>query len=44
MMKLFVDDRRTPPKTGFECADDYDGAVFLIRYMDFEFATLDYDL
>ncbi|MGN0598848.1 MAG: cyclic-phosphate processing receiver domain-containing protein [Oscillospiraceae bacterium] len=43
-MKLFVDDRRTPPEKGFECAVDYEGAVFLIRYMDFEFATLDYDL
>lgn len=43
-MKLFVDDARTPPAHGFECAEDYEGAVFLIRYMTFEFATLDYDL
>lgn len=41
-MKLFVDDERTPPEHGFECAEDYDGAIFLIRYMDFDFATLDY--
>lgn len=43
-MKLFVDDARTPPEKGFECAEDYDGAVFLLRYMDFDFVTLDYDL
>lgn len=43
-MKLFVDDARTPPAHGFECAEDYEGAIFLIKYMTFEFATLDYDL
>lgn len=43
-MKLFVDDYRTPPAQGFECAEDYEGAVFLIKYMTFEFVTLDYDL
>ncbi len=43
-MKLFVDDTRTPPAKGFECAEDYDGAVFLLKYMDFEFVTLDYSL
>lgn len=43
-MKLFVDDARTPPERGFECAEDYDGAVFLLRYMDFDFVTLDYSL
>lgn len=43
-MKLFVDDERTPPEHGFECAEDYDGAIFLLRYMDFDFVTLDYCL
>lgn len=43
-MKLFVDDNRTPPSKGFECAEDYEGAVFLLTYMNFDFVTLDYDL
>lgn len=43
-MKLFVDDRRNPPAHSFECAEDYEGAIFLLRYMSFDFATLDYDL
>lgn len=43
-MKLFVDDTRKPPERGFECAEDYDGAVFFLRYLEFEFVTLDYSL
>lgn len=43
-MKLFVDDIRKPPERGFECAEDYDGAVFFLRYLEFEFVTLDYSL
>ena len=43
-MKLFVDDKRTPPNKGFECAEDYESAVFLLKYIDFDFVTLDYDL
>lgn len=42
-MKLFVDDRREQPK-GFNCAVDYDSAVMLLRLLDFNFVTLDYDL
>ena len=43
-MKLFVDDTRTPPASGFDCAEDYDGAIFLLKYLDYEFVTLDYSL
>lgn len=43
-MKLFVDDTRTPPAAGFDCAEDYDGAIFLLKYLDYEFVTLDYSL
>lgn len=43
-VKLFVDDSRTPPAHGFECAEDYEGAIFLLKYMTFDFITLDYDL
>ena len=43
-MKLFVDDRRTPPVTGFECVTDYHSAVTLLKFLSFDFITLDYDL
>lgn len=43
-MKLFVDDLRTPPKSGFQCAKDFDGAVLLLKLLKFDFVTLDYDL
>lgn len=42
-MKLFVDDKREMPK-GFNCAVDYNGAVSLLRLLDFDFVTLDYNL
>ena len=43
-MKLFVDDARTSTERDYECAEDYEGAILLLRYMDIEFATLDYSL
>ena len=42
-MKLFVDDKREPPK-GYNCAIDYDGAISLIRLLDFNFVSLDFNL
>lgn len=46
-MKLFLDDRRTPPKdAGFISADDYAGFLALLdKYRDcLEVVSLDYDL
>ena len=42
--KLFVDDTRTPPENGFDCAEDYDGAVFMLQFFEYDFVTLDYSL
>lgn len=42
--KLFVDDTRTPPERGFDCAEDYDGAVTLLKFFKYDFITLDYSL
>lgn len=42
-MKLFVDDKREQPK-GYNCAEDYEGAISLLKLLSFDFITLDYDL
>lgn len=43
-MKMFLDDSREFPKTGYECVRDTESAKMLLRIMQFEFITLDYDL
>ena len=46
-MKLFLDDRRTPPRgEGYKSADDYAGFLALLdKYRDcLEEVSLDYDL
>lgn len=43
-MKLFVDDTRPFPASGFECCRDADTAIHLLSVMDFDFVSLDYSL
>jgi len=43
-MKLFVDDNRDFPKSGFECCRDAETAILLLSIMDFDFLDLDYHL
>ena len=43
-MNLYVDDRRDPPRVGYECARDVEGAKFLLSLMPFETVSLDYNL
>lgn len=43
-MKLFLDDTREFPKSGYECVRDAASAKLLLSIMEFEFITLDYSL
>ena len=43
-MKLFVDDKRAFPKSGYECCRDVETAKFLISMISFDEVSLDYDL
>lgn len=44
MHRLFVDDTREFPKSGYECCRDADTAMVLLSIMEFEHISLDYDL
>ena len=43
-MRLFLDDTREFPQSGYECCRDSKTAIILLSIMDFEFITLDYSL
>ncbi|MBO5747297.1 MAG: hypothetical protein J6S13_09475 [Clostridia bacterium] len=43
-MRLFVDDTRTFPKSGYQCCRDSKTAIAFLSFMKFEFITLDYSL
>ena len=43
-MRLFVDDTREFPKTGYNCCRDADTAILLLSIMRFEHISLDYSL
>lgn len=43
-MKLFLDDSRTFPESGFECCRDAKTAMLLLSVMKFDFISLDYSL
>lgn len=44
MKKLFVDDMRPFPKSGYTCAGDYYEATRILARSDFDFASFDYHL
>lgn len=44
-MKLFIDDlRKNPDKESFNEARTYEEAIFMLKYIKFDFITTDYDL
>lgn len=43
-MKLFLDDSRDFPETGFECCRDAKTAMLFLSVMKFDFISLDYSL
>lgn len=43
-MKLFLDDIREFPESGYQCVRDAKTAKMLLGIMKFDFVTLDYDL
>lgn len=43
-MRLFVDDTREFPKSGYECVRDAQSAIQLLSVLKFEHISLDYDL
>ncbi len=43
-MKLFVDDTRKYPTGGYNCCRSAEQAKQLMKYMDFDHISLDYDL
>lgn len=43
-MRLFVDDTRVFPKSGYQCCRDLKTAISFLSFMKFEFITLDYSL
>lgn len=43
-MKLYVDDRRPFPQSGYECCRDVETAKLFLSLMPFEVVSLDYNL
>ncbi len=43
-MKLFLDDTREFPKSGYECVRNAESAKTLLSIMPFDFVSLDYSL
>ena len=43
-MRLFLDDTRAFPKSGYQCVRDVKSAKILLEIMPFEFINLDYSM
>lgn len=43
-MRLFLDDTREFPTTGYQCCRDSQSAIMLLSVMKFDYISLDYNL